>query len=92
MNRPPYLMRLQIKNQDNNINLWLPLFIILPVVAIIFIIAVPLILVAAAILWPYGWGKPLVMAIPAVLGCLCALRGLEVDITQNKEKVFISIR
>jgi len=96
MNRPPYLMRIRIDKEGRKLNIWLPLFLILPVVAIIIavimLILAPVVLLAAAVLWPFGWGKPLLIAAPAVLDCLCALRGLEVDINHSQEKVFISIR
>lgn len=92
MKRPPYLIRIHINNRNHNINLWLPLFIILPIIFILLLILTPLILVAAVVLWHSGWGRPLLMTAPATLGCLYALRGLEVDFKQNEERVYISIR
>ena len=97
MNRPPYLMRIHIDKPDSKkINLWIPLFIILPVIAIILLpfilILAPFVLIAAVVLWRFGWGKMLLIAPPVVFGCLCALRGLEVDVNNNNEKLLISIR
>jgi len=92
MKRPPCLMRIRINNRRRNINLWLPLFIILPIIFILLLILTPIILVAAAVLWYSGWGRPLLMAVPTALGCLCALRGLEVDFKHNGERVYISIK
>ena len=96
MNRPPCLMRIYIDKPDRKMNIWLPLFIILPVIAIIMaaimLILAPLVLLAAAILWPFGWGKPLLIAAPLVLACLWALRGLEVNVSNSHEKVNIAVK
>ena len=92
MKRPPYLIRIHINNRSRNINLWLPLFIILPVIFIFLLILTPIILLAAVVLWYSGWGRPLLMTVPTALGCLCALRGLEVDFKHNEARVYISIR
>ena len=92
MKRPPYLVRIHINNRSRNINLWLPLFIILPIIFIPLLILSPVILVAAVVLWHFGWGRLLLITIPAALGCLYALRGLEVDFQKHKERVYISIR
>ncbi len=97
MNRPPYLMRVKINEPDSKrINLWIPLFIILPFITVIAIVTMlilaPFILIATIIFWRFWWFKPLVFAVPLFLGCLCALRGLEVDVNNNNEKVFISIK
>ncbi|MFC1901186.1 hypothetical protein ACFLYN_06300 [Chloroflexota bacterium] len=91
MNRPPYLMRLRITNPEHKINLWLPLFIILPFVAIILIVLLPLVLLAALVLWPFGWGR-LLLVIPAVLTIICAIRGLEVEVEDKSERVLISVK
>ena len=92
MKHPPYLIRVHINNHNHNINLWLPLFIILPIIFIFLLILIPIILVAAAVLWYSGWGRPLLMTVPAALGCLCALHGLEVDFKHNEARVYISIK
>ena len=97
MNRPPYFMRIHIdKPESRKINLWLPLFIVLPFIAIILVpimlILAPFVLIAAAILWHRGWGRPLLFVIPIILTILCALRGFEVNISNSREKVNIYIR
>ncbi len=92
MKRPPYLMRVRVKNQDRKINLWIPLFIIFPLIIILLVIMSPFILLATAALWYFGWGKPLLMIVPAALGCLCALRGLEVNVNRNGKGLLISVK
>ena len=95
MNLPPMTMRLILPRQGKiGINLWLPLFIIVPIVAVIalalFLILLPLMLIAVVILWRFGWVKLLILSFPAVIGCLSALRGLKVDVNQGRERVLIS--
>lgn len=97
MNLPPYLMRIHIDKPDSKkINLWIPLFIILPIIVIILLpfilILAPFVLIAAIVLWPWGFGKMLLIAPLLVFGCLCALRGLEVDVNNSNEKVLISVK
>ncbi|MFC2069718.1 hypothetical protein ACFLTB_00875 [Chloroflexota bacterium] len=91
MNRPPYLMRVRIMNPEKKFNLWLPLFLIFPFVALILLILFPLMLIAAIILLAFGWGRML-LVIPAAVACICALRGLEVEVEQKHEKVLISVK
>jgi hypothetical protein len=92
MNRPPCFMGVRIRKPDRKISLWLPLFIILPLIFIILLILAPFILLAAIILWPMGYGRPLLGVAPAILSCLCAMRGLEVEIAQSQERVHIFVK
>jgi len=96
MNFPPMIMQIQISRKDRGFNLWLPLFIIFPIVVIIiaalFLLLLPLMLIAAVILWRLGLWRPLFFFWPAVFGCFCAMRGLEVDIDQDDAQVFISVK
>lgn len=93
MNRPPYLMRLRITNPEHKINLWLPLFLLFPLVVVVLLVLLPLALLAAIVLLPFGWGRILLM-VPAAFVILCATRGLEVEVeNKNKEEmVLISVK
>jgi hypothetical protein len=95
MNMPPMVMKINIQNEDTDLNLWLPLFIIVPLVGIIllalFLVLLPLMLVAALIFWRRCLFRFLLI-LPIGLRCLCASRGLEVDIVQGQEKVLISVK
>ncbi len=96
MNWPPMVMRIKISQPERRLNLWLPLFIMFPIAFIItvalFLLLLPLILIAAAVFWRLGFWRPLFFFWPAVLGCLSAMRGLEVDVDQNQERIFISFK
>jgi hypothetical protein len=89
MNRPPLLMRLKIHNPDHKFGLWLPLFLLIPVALVVFIILSPLILLAVIILWPTGWGKVALLAPWAAWRVFCATRGLRVDVQGPRESVKI---
>ena len=89
MNRPPLLMHLRIRNDEHKFGLWLPLFLLIPVALVVFIILSPLILLAIIILWPSGWGKTALLAPWAAWRIFCATRGLRVDVQKPGEVVQI---
>ena len=64
MNRPPLWLRVKVREPEKDFGLWLPLFLLIPVVLVVLIILSPLILIAAILLWPTGWGKIALMSIP----------------------------
>ena len=87
-------MMLKLRIADTNTSgftLWLPMIIAYLLLLVVFIILLPFLLLAAILLFPWGWAKPALLLIPRLCGVLCALRGLKVDIQQgNKKKVYIS--
>ena len=93
MNLPPYLMRLHIYNKSHprRLRLWIPLFLFWPFIAVFLLILAPLALILTLVLWPFGWGKPFLMAGPVIYSCLCNMRGLEIDSQQGQEQFRISI-
>jgi hypothetical protein len=94
MNCPPLIMRLDVSKPSrprHNV-LWLPLFLAWLILAALLIALAPLMLIAVAILWPFGWGKLLLFSGPRIAGCLCALRGLEVNIERKDRALFISFK
>lgn len=88
MNMPPTIMKVRV----NRFGIWLPLFIIMPIALVFALALAPLILLAAIILWPWGYGRPLVMLLPCVLGCLNSLKGLEVDVENSHDRVHIYLK
>lgn len=91
MKQPPMLMRLKFHGEDRDFGIWLPLFLLLPLALVVFIILSPLILIAFIVLWPSGWGKRALLALWATLQIFCSLRGLKVDIQNQQQNVFISV-
>ena len=91
MNRPPMLMHLRFDNGHRKFGLWLPLFLLMPLILVVLIILSPLILIAILILWPSGWGKLALMVLKASWSLFCSMRGLQVDVESDKEWVYISV-
>jgi hypothetical protein len=89
MNIPPCLMRLKIINAEHNINLWLPLFLVWIILGALALALSPLVALLVILLWPLGWGEFLLLLGPFVYDCLCALRGLSVDVKNKSEIVLI---
>jgi hypothetical protein len=87
MNWPPYLMKLRIKNTEHNFGLWLPLFLIWPIVLVcllaVFLILLPFGLLAMIFTWQLGWWRPLVLGVPSICRVLCNLRGTVVDVDDH---------
>ena len=96
MNMPPMTMQMKIRKPDRDFGLWLPLFIIVPLVGIIafalFLVILPFLLIAVIVQWRRGLWRPLLFFWPAVITLFTALRGLEVDIDNNREKVYLSFK
>ena len=91
MKRPPMLMHMRIEGERRAFGLWLPLFLLLPLALVVFIILSPLILVAAIILWPSGWGERALFTLRAALEVFWSMRGLSVDVHIGRQCVSISI-
>jgi hypothetical protein len=93
MNFPPLLLHLDISSQrGSNIALWIPIFLVWLILLAFFIALLPLILVTALLLWPFGWGRLVLFFFPLVGGCICALRGLKVDVEKSDGAVLVSFR
>ena len=92
MNKPPMFIKLWFCRPGSKFRLWLPLFIFLPLLLVIILLIAPLLLIAALVLWSFGWGKVFLLFIPVLIGIIWALRGLEIDINDKEQRVFISIK
>jgi hypothetical protein len=80
-------MKLRIKNTEHNFGLWLPLFLIWPIVLVcllaVFLILLPFGLLAMIFTWQLGWWRPLVLGVPSICRVLCNLRGTIVDVDDH---------
>ncbi len=92
MNRPPMILRVGVNHGDGRFRLWLPLFILFPFLIVLLLLAVPFLLLAALVLWSFGLSRPFLLVIPVLLGILWGLRGLEVDVKNRKETVYIAFK
>jgi hypothetical protein len=93
MRWPPYLLRMRFKNQNHAFGLWLPIFLIWPIVLVfllaIFIILLPFALLALIFTWRSDWVGSLIMAVPAIFRLFGHLPGLVVDVEGNEGQVYI---
>ena len=91
---PPMLLRVKIDQPERGLSLWIPLFIIMPVLGVIalvlFIITLPFVLLIYLFTGRFRWLGVMFKAIPVLSRCLFALRGLKVDVNGENERVFIS--
>ena len=89
---PPLLLRVRVQSDRRRFGLWLPLFLLWPPVFLFGLALFPLVLVVAVVLWPWGWGRTLLLIGPATFRLVCALRGLRVDVHDPPERVYIAFR
>jgi len=89
---PPSVLHLRIHNSRRHFGLWLPLFLVWPLLLVLGLVLWPLLLIGAIVLWKRGWSKPLLLGGPAIFRLFCALRGLKVEVKQPSEQVLISFR
>lgn len=100
MKRPPMVLSLHFSShgkdeEGEGFRLWLPLFIIAPVALIIlfalFLVALPFLLLSFLFTWYTGWWRILWYGIPVFVNTLHELPGLNVDIEDRKQKIYIAI-
>lgn len=99
MKCPPMLLSLKFRSNvdisDRGFGLWIPLFIIVPIAMIIllvlFLIALPFLLVSLAYTWHMGWWRWLFWGIPDFFKTMNALPGLKVDVQDRKQNIYIAV-
>ncbi|MGA9049614.1 MAG: hypothetical protein WB588_11540 [Dehalococcoidia bacterium] len=83
------------EDSDNGrVGLWIPLFIIVPVILIIimalFLLALPFLLVYLIITCNMRWCRYLWYGLPAFFKTMNELPGLKVDVENQKQKIYIA--
>lgn len=93
MSWPPYLLKIRLENKENSFPIWLPLFIIWPIVLVflvaIFLVILPFALLSLLFTWELGWCRPLFFFIPALFRLFTQLSGLKIDVGNNSGQVHI---
>lgn len=89
---PPSILRLRIRGEGHRFGLWLPLILVWPIFLALALALAPLVLVTAAVLWPMGWGRSLLLVGPAIVRIFCSLRGLEIDVQDESQIVYVHFR
>jgi hypothetical protein len=88
MKIPPCLMRLKIINDEQHINLWLPLFLAWIILGALALVLSPLVALLVILFWPLGFGEFLLLLGPYIYNCVCEMRGLSIDV-KNKSGIVL---
>ncbi len=91
MTVPPCIMKLYITDSRHNLRLWLPLFLLWLLAAMIALVLLPLLLIAAATALCSRRIRQVLAGVAVVYKCMCSLRGLKLDLKQKNEKIEIAV-
>ncbi len=90
MNWPPLLLHLRIPSKNKDfVGLWLPWFLIYPVLLVLMAVALPIVIIAAIFMVPAGRARPLLMAGPYMWRLLFAMRGLKMEIQTGRREMLL---
>ncbi len=86
----PFLLHLRIPTDDGFFGMWLPWFIVYPILLALMLVALPIVLIAAIILLPLGKARPLLLAGPYLWRILFTMRGFQVDVQTGNRELLIN--
>jgi hypothetical protein len=86
----PMLLHLRIPTQDSSLGLWLPWFLIYPILLVLMLVVLPFVLLAAIVLLPLGKARPVIMVGPYLWRVLFALRGLNLEFETGGRAVIVN--
>lgn len=88
---PPSIMRIRVREKGkHNISLWLPLFLLWPIIIVFTAILLPFLIIAAIVFWN-KYGKQILKSIPVFYSLICAMRGTLINVDSGAQKVYIGI-
>jgi hypothetical protein len=85
------LMKIHVKNEKSDFGFWLPIFLLLPVALVVFVILLPFIIIGLIIFWDSGWAQWALKGLWAAVVSYWSLRGLEVDVQDGDKLVYVSV-
>lgn len=98
MKRPPMLVTLKFRSGTENsrqISLWVPLFLVIPVLLLLMlaliILLLPFFVVYVLLSWDFRWWRYLRYGVPALFQTLHALLGLKVDVEDRNQQFYIDV-
>jgi hypothetical protein len=91
MKRPPLIVHLRLPHKEGSLSLWIPIFLVYPLLLVIALLLAPFVLILSLLMWPSGRGETLLLAGPAVCRLWWNTRGLKVDIQQKTGRMLISV-
>jgi len=90
MNWPPMLLHLKFPTKAGCWGLWLPLFLIYPLLFVLSLVAAPFLLIAALVLYPAGQAKIFLLVLPYAWNIIFKTRGLVIDVRRYGQDVLIN--
>lgn len=85
---PTTLLRVRVSSKGKrNVNLWIPLFLVWPIVLALMVVLSPVALLLC-VFWRKG--RPVILAGPRILAACWATRGLEVRVDDGDDHVLVS--
>ncbi len=89
----PMIMKIHIEERGKKgIRLWLPMFLIWILLAVVLVVLSPIFLLAGIVAWFRGYGKVFLFAFPMLFSVLWAMAGLRIDIEDEGKKIqFIAV-
>jgi hypothetical protein len=89
MNWPPMLLHLRFPAGQGTCSLWLPFFLLYPLLLVLTLIALPFVLLAALIRWTMGKSCRLLLVPIYFWSVIFRLHGLKVDIEQGRHNILV---
>jgi hypothetical protein len=89
MSRPAMLLHLKFPTEDGYCGLWLPFFLVYPILLVLSLIALPFLLLAILFTWPFGWARTPLLVLPYIWNLVFKTRGLTVDVSKPGRDILI---
>jgi len=93
MKWPPYLLQIKIINTEHSFSLWIPLFILGPIILVILLalllIALPFIFLSFLFTWEPRWWRCISVGIPALFNMITSLPGSKIDVEHDTKRIAI---
>jgi tryptophan-rich sensory protein len=85
MNWPPMLLHLKFPTEDGFNGLWLPFFLVYPILLVVSLIVLPFLLIAVVVFLAMDDRRAVapLLALPYIWNVIFKMRGLLVDIKNN---------
>ncbi len=88
----PLLLRIRVRREDHRgVNLWLPLFLLWLIVLPLLALLLPLVLLAALVLWPSGKGKLILYGYVMIFRLIGYMSGLRIDIKSRDNNIYVNL-
>lgn len=89
---PPSILYLQITRESrSSLKLWIPLFLIWPVLLVMGVLIFPLFALGVGLAGRRGGRRAIIMAGPAIFGLFCASRGLRIEATEQGQGFVLAL-